>query len=262
MSYVVFCKGQDAGEAYVMGEPKIHLYTMEELCYYIYRNRTLCDKELLNPALADWIRDECKLADLASSLREIYRTEPKAEKIAEQIFAYMDFLKKMDREAVCEIIRKSALLSMNERRKSRADQFFVEEEYRNAAMEYEKLLANANYDNEKAKHNMMYNVGCCYARFFYYDIAAKWFLDAARMGIRSHDDFVLFLLCKRKSLKEEEFRLFMMEHPELKEYVEPMEKYLGAGMMTVIGTHSEKAVPVDEEEWIRKQLSIWKKKIR
>lgn len=262
MSYVVFCKGQQADRPYRMEEPKLHLYTMEELCYYIYRNRTLCDKELLKPALADWIRDECKLADLAASLKEIYRSEPRAEKIAEQIFSYMDYLKKMDREAVCEIIRKSAMLSMNERRKSRADQFFVEEEYRNAAAEYEMLLAAGNYDDEKARHNMMYNVGCCYARFFYYDIAAQWFLDAARMGIRAHDDYVLFLLCKRKSLKEEEFRLFLMEHPQMKEYVEPMEKYLGAGMMSVIGLHPEGSEQDPEEEWIRNQLRIWKKRYR
>lgn len=76
--------------------------------------------------LANWIGHQLGFMDLFESILSILSKEPRPEKVASQIFAYTNYLTKPEREAVCERIRKNSLLSLNERRKMRADYYVVE----------------------------------------------------------------------------------------------------------------------------------------
>lgn len=179
MSYIVLCKGNRAGKPYEIEDLKLRLYSVEELCYYMYNNTSLCTEELTKKSLAVWLRDECGLPDLYASLIEVLNKVPKPERVAAQIFAYTDFLNKQERDAVCERIKKAGSLGMNERRKSRADLLYLDGKYKEAIGEYEKLLKREAYDNEKMQGTLLYNIGCCYASMFYYRLAVQWFLQAA-----------------------------------------------------------------------------------
>lgn len=223
MSYVVFCKGKTAEKPYWIEDLKLYLYSMEELCYYIYSNALLCDGELLKPKLACWIKDECGLPDLYASIDVVLHKDPRAERVAAQIFAYMDYLGKQEREAVCEKIKKAAALGMNERRKSRGDLLYLGGKYGEAIKIYEELLLKEAFDNEKMQHSLLYNIGCCYGNMLYYDIAYEWFMKAAVMEIDKGGDMMAALFCKRMVLSEREWEDFLLEHEELAAFAAPME---------------------------------------
>lgn len=222
MSYVIFCKGKAAKTPYLIEDLKLPVYSMEELCYYIYSNVSLCEEELLNRRLAEWIRTECGLDDLYASLDVILEKDPRAERIAAQIFAYTDYLSRQEREMVCERIRKSGMLGINERRKARADLFFLDGRYKDAIKDYEQLLEKRAFDDEKLHHSLLYNIGCCYGGMFYYDIAYGWFLQAAALAIARQEDIVAALFCKWMGSDKAEWECYLEKHKEFADFVPTM----------------------------------------
>lgn len=227
MSYVVFCKGKTAKKPYWIEDLKLYLYSMEELCYYIYSNVLLCDRELVKPGLALWIKDECGLPDLYASIDVVLHKDPRPERVAAQIFAYMDYLGKQEREAVCGKIKKAAALGINERKKSRGDMFYLGGKYGEAINTYKDLLLKEAFDDEKMQHSLLYNIGCCYGNMLYYDIAYEWFMKAAAMELDKGGDMKAALFCKAMVLDGKEWEKFLGEHKEFSAFAASMENERG-----------------------------------
>lgn len=225
MSYVIFCR-EGTKKPYIIEDLRLRLFSIEEFCYYIYSNVSLCDQELLKPELALWIEEQCKMPDLAESIRVILRKDPRAERVAAQIFAYTDYLTKQEREAVCERIRKYSQLGIGERKKMRGDYFYLDGKFMDAIRVYQEMLEQENYEDEKMHHGLLYNLGCCFAAMFYYDIAYDCFLKAAELDVSKGEDMVAALFCKKTALSEREWEDFLNENHALASYVMPMEKEL------------------------------------
>lgn len=224
MSYVILCKGKRAKQPYVTEDTRFRIYTAEELCYYLYSNVSLCDRDLVRPELAAFLERECGLPDLAESIRIILKKDARPERVAAQIFAYTDYLTKQEREAVCERIRKYSTLGLNERRKMRADYLYLAGDYRGAVCDYEEMLEKEAYDSPDMRHNLLYNIGCCYGAMFYYDIAYGWFLQAAATDIAKDKDLAAALFCKRMSLEDSEWEDYLKERPDFAAFAAPMER--------------------------------------
>lgn len=214
MSYILFCKGHTAKNPFVIANLRKKIYTIEELCYYLYRNPSLCQEELLRLQLADWIGSQLGFLDLSDSIKTMILKNPAPEKVASQIFAYVDYLSKAERDAVCERIRKYSLLSIHERKKMRADYYVVEGNYKDAIIDYEEMLTNQHYQTAREQHHIIYNIGCCYGSMFYFDLAYDWFIKAASMEISQEDDYKAALFCKKMTLSDEKYRAFVSEHEE------------------------------------------------
>ena len=140
MSYVIFCGEKGTEKPYHIEDLNLRIFSIEELCYYIYSNVSLCDQELIKPELAGWIENQCKLPDLAESIRVILKKDPRAERVAAQIFAYTDYLTKQEREAVCERIRKYSQWGLDERKKMRGDYFYLDGKFQDAVKVYGEML--------------------------------------------------------------------------------------------------------------------------
>ncbi len=48
----------------------INIYTIEELCFYLWKNVSLLDESILNEKLCDWLEGELGMQRLAFHLRE------------------------------------------------------------------------------------------------------------------------------------------------------------------------------------------------
>ena len=223
MSYIVLCKGKRAGKPYEIEDLKLRLYSVEELCYYIYSNTSLCTEELTKKGLAVWLKDECGLPDLYASLTEVLNKMPLPERVAAQIFAYTDYLNKQEREAVCERIRKAGNLGINERRKSRADLLYLDGKYKEAIREYRKLLQREAYDNEKMRGNLIFDIGCCYASMFYYPLAGQWFLQAAEIESLREDALSAAAFCMDIDGDKKALSKLMERYPESEKLIRSAE---------------------------------------
>ena len=60
MSYDL-CLLKQAEKPYYIENIRTGIYSLEELCFYLYHNICLIDDTIMNEGLCDWIRDELGL---------------------------------------------------------------------------------------------------------------------------------------------------------------------------------------------------------
>ena len=61
MGYDLCLLGQ-AKTPYFIENIRTNIYSLEELCFYLYNNVCLIDDSIINEGLCDWLRDELGLA--------------------------------------------------------------------------------------------------------------------------------------------------------------------------------------------------------
>ena len=61
MSGYILCQTEKAAVPYYIESISTNIYTLEELCYYLYHNLYLVDDTILNEGLCVWIEKELKL---------------------------------------------------------------------------------------------------------------------------------------------------------------------------------------------------------
>ncbi|MCD8023421.1 MAG: hypothetical protein LUF30_10795 [Lachnospiraceae bacterium] len=79
MSYDL-CLPQQAKQPYYIENIRTNIYSLEELCFYLYNNICLIDESIINEKLCDWIRDEMHMTRL---YRQLYEQLGKIEAMRE-----------------------------------------------------------------------------------------------------------------------------------------------------------------------------------
>ena len=69
MGSLILCHRKKAKHPYEITRIHMHIYTIEELCYYFCNNLYLIDYTIINKKLCDWLEEELELDDLAAELR-------------------------------------------------------------------------------------------------------------------------------------------------------------------------------------------------
>ena len=74
MGKFIFCIGNKAKLPYTFRSTGISVYTMEELCYYLYHNIDTLEEDLADIQLVNWIRSEWRRGPISfrSSSREVW----------------------------------------------------------------------------------------------------------------------------------------------------------------------------------------------
>ena len=70
MGRVYLCLGQNAELPYYFEKAKVHIWNIEELCYFIRENAWIMEPELLTKELIDWVAQQCGLPKLAVLLND------------------------------------------------------------------------------------------------------------------------------------------------------------------------------------------------
>ena len=84
MENVILCNGRYAQTPYLLEEENLNIYSIEELCYFLYKNAFLIQDDFFSDALLQWISEELLLEEWSKQLR-ILRDK-------EEILCCMEFL--------------------------------------------------------------------------------------------------------------------------------------------------------------------------
>ena len=84
MGGYILCQVRKAQMPYYIESISTNIYTIEELCYYLYHNIYLLDDTIINEQLCDWIRKELGLEKL---YHKLYRTLENNESIGNFILS-------------------------------------------------------------------------------------------------------------------------------------------------------------------------------
>ncbi len=158
----------------------VHLYSMEELCFFMEQNTYLIDPSWVNEELFVWLAAELGEKKLADDLRVTLRMKKDVFACAEQIFAASGFYAERDMDRIRAMLERMRGRTKIERRKMSGDLFLDAGRYRQAAYIYMELLEEefALHMTEELRGNILHNLGVIYARLFLFPEAAELFAQA------------------------------------------------------------------------------------
>lgn len=213
MENVILCNGRYARNPYYVEEENLRIYSVEELCYFLYKNAFLIQEDFFSEELLNWMEKELELEEWAKQLRSLKGKEEEVLRSMEFLFRASGYYGEEEAGHVRSILKDSNHLSVFERKKIRADAHYKKQRYLKAAAEYEQLLKETSEDQVKFRAKLYHNLGVCAAGMFFYEKAADYFLQAFHVYPNT-ESYVQFLAALKLGSSQEEYLSYLSEHPE------------------------------------------------
>jgi len=213
MDNIILCSGKYAANPFYMEDDNLHIYSVEELCYYLYKNAFLIQEDFFSEELLDWMDKELGLAEWVGQLKLLKGKEEELLRSIEYLFRMTGYYGEEDLKHVRGVLKDSNHLSVSERKKIRADAFCKKQRYARATAEYEQLLKETGEEQVTFRAKLYHNLGVCAAGMFLYDKAAEYFGHAFR-EYPNTESYVQFLTAKKLGSSQAEYLSYLAEHPE------------------------------------------------
>ena len=81
MNGYILCQVKKAEKPFYIENISTNIYSIEELCYYLYNNLYLVDSSLISNQLCTWLEEELDLPKLAAKLKPFIGKEAGLEEI-------------------------------------------------------------------------------------------------------------------------------------------------------------------------------------
>lgn len=185
MSELWICREQTAKKPFRLKTAGVDIWTIEELCFYLYQNAEHPDEDVMDEALIVWIGEELGLRELALTLRREQR------KGRDELWCVWFLLKEGGMYADEELteIRSACLALENkdefERRKLKADRLLQNKKYVRSIQEYHRLIEmGEGGSSSELEGDIWHNLGVAHAGLFLFPEAAECFLKAYKKNMR------------------------------------------------------------------------------
>lgn len=205
MSGYILCQTKKAERPYFIENISTNIYSIEELCYYLYHNLYLIDASVINEELCMWIQQELELPKLAAKLRPKLLNYTNAEDVLYPIFKEINYL---TYEELKNLNSRMALLNQESpalRQKRKGDCLVENRMYVNAIQVYQKLLEQ-NPDSERTDFaaDVLYNLGCAYSYLFQMEKALECFWASYEKS-QSQTTLKTYLLAYRNTRNKKDY---------------------------------------------------------
>lgn len=214
MGRVYLCLGKNAEVPYYFERAKIHVWNVEELCYFIKENAWLLDAGVLGGELTQWVGQQCMLPELAAKLTAAGREEKPVQAFVRTLFSETGYCSMEDAAQVDKILQINESAGSLERARARGDYFLDSGKYVMAIREYEELLQGLTGMEPAFSGRVYHNCGVAYARLFLFERAAALLEKAWRL-LRTKETAQQFLAAKRFALGEQGYVDFLADCPDL-----------------------------------------------
>lgn len=184
MGGMILCRTRRSENPFYIRDLGLDIYSLEELCYYIYNNIYIITDEFIDETLLDFIENGTKEPALAARIKELQTAKAGLAEMIVTILKYVDYYSVGEIEQIKDILNTLSTQNVYERMKSRADSFLRNKCFYSAIRNYYNII-NGSRDPKlpglfyaKVYHNM----GTAYAKMFLYRQAAGFFEEAYKIG--------------------------------------------------------------------------------
>lgn len=209
MKRVILGTGKRANHAYYSKTNHVEIYTMEELCYYIYHNIESIGGELFEEELIDFIGTELGLLERAEFLKGLKESHAGIKDMVVSIFCSTDYYDEEEIKKLLLNIDKLYQLKPMQRKKMKIDLCMKQGEYKEALKEYRNLL-NSKESAELSSEeygDILHNIAVIDAKNGALNLAAEKFLEAYERNQKEESLkqylFALKLSRQEKKLEQE-----------------------------------------------------------
>ncbi|MBO4845459.1 MAG: hypothetical protein J5525_04045 [Lachnospiraceae bacterium] len=213
MSNVLLCSGKLATNPYFVKEACMHLYCVEELCYYVFNNAFLLDDSFVSEKLVKWISEELELERLGSIVRSVMESDAPLANLARALNNEVGYYTEEEWSGLIEDIESNSRMSLDVRKKVRADGLLKAGRFGKALEEYENILCDISDSDEQLIAGIYHNLGVCAAKMFLFDRAAYYF-EKAYENYANTESYREMLWALKLALEPTEYLEFLSEHKE------------------------------------------------
>ena len=261
MGSYILCQTKRADAPFYIENISTNIYSIEELCYFLYHNLYLIDQTVIGEDLCRWIEEELSLPGLAAKLRPHLGKYADIEDVLYPVFKEINYLTYEELRELNARLAKMDGESLRVRRKKKGDALVENGMYVNAIQEYQSLLQEEasppeELPDEDRRMNAVisHNLGCAYARLFQMEKAVECFWNAFLLS-GQEKDLKTYLLAFRsiRTPLEYESRLNETEAGEeiRKEIQEELERFARIPETPVYGRNVDTLLERLTEEYHR-----------
>lgn len=227
MGKLIICNGKLTTKPYYHKVTGTSLYSIEEVCYYIYNNIDIMNNEFLNESLANWIDTELQLEDRGKKLLELIEKNANMKDLIVFILCSADYYSEDEIKKLILHMDNFSLLTPFERKKKTADNYLKYKKYNMALNEYEEIL----YGKESVKlssieyGNILHNLAIAKLNTKGAYHAAIDFKNAYE-GNHKELSLKQYLMALKITKQEKEFEKAVSEYGLSNEYIENLNNFI------------------------------------
>lgn len=179
MSYIL-CKTKRSDIPFYIENISVNIYSIEELCFYLYHNIYLLDETILNERLCFWLRDELGMDVLARRMMQLLDQEASVSAVILPAFKEIHYLSHEEFRMFSVRLNQFEVQPRVTKQKIKGDYLFGHEKYMNAVKVYRNCLSMQGKDitGSQFTGSVYHNMGCAYARLLQMDEAKECFRRA------------------------------------------------------------------------------------
>ncbi len=136
----ILCKGKVAEKPYQMPYTEQKVYSLEELCYYIYHNIYSITEDFFQESLADWLREETGNTLLAKKIKGMLAGNKNLKDLAVTILCGCDYYREKEIREILAVIDGIENLPLYRKKKIKADNYLRAGRYGKSLLAYRNLL--------------------------------------------------------------------------------------------------------------------------
>lgn len=246
MSGYILCQIKRAKIPYYIENISTNIYSIEELCYYMYHNICLLDESIINERLLVWLRDELHLRRLYQRLYPLLDERDSIGEFILPIFKEINYLSHEQFRRMNERLKQFEEQPGAVKLKLKGDYLVEHEKYINAIRVYQSAMEESRETSlgEQFHGSIYNNMGCAYASLFQMEEALECFRKAYQV------------LHSRASMKSYLFAVCMNNG---KEAYEKLSRDLGVDAETKkeMDTQMADAVRVELPKDLDGALAVW-----
>lgn len=140
MGKLILCSGARTTKPYTFTRNGIRIYSMEELCYYLYHHVHLIEEEMISEELIDFIERELKLSERAEKLRILKRQDSDLKTMVTFILCSADYYSEQEIKGLLRLLDEVIGMPMIKRSVIKADCYLKEKQYEQAMSEYRSII--------------------------------------------------------------------------------------------------------------------------
>ena len=180
MSSLILCKSVEAKTPYIFNVTDTKIYTIEELCFYIYNNIYILTEKVFDEKLILWVKDELGMPELSEKLSNMTLHGNSLKDIVVTILCSADYYNEKNIKDIIETLDMVEGMPILLRRKIKADNYLNYKNYSMASKEYEEILASPDINKLDSINygNIVHNLGIVRMNISSFYAAAECFKEA------------------------------------------------------------------------------------
>ena len=142
MGKIILCSGKQAKKPYVFQLTDAKVYSIEELCFYLYNNIYAINEDMLKEELITWLTTEVQMDNLVDKLVVLLENHNSLKDIIVTILCSADYYSEAEIKELIIIMDEIENLIPIKRQKIKADSYLKYKMYAKAVTEYEAILSS------------------------------------------------------------------------------------------------------------------------